>query len=111
MSILDGNFDMADAFQLGAVVGFVEESIKKEEEGETDLLDEVDLSEIDTKYTYPDLKRLSKTNPQLFKAILMKSIELQIKYERSLAEERAKADLENDHELIALAKTEKLLEE
>jgi len=111
MSILHGDFDTGDAISLGATIGFAEESIRAEEEGELDPLDGIDWSSDDIKYTYADLKRLAKTNPDLFRAVLLKSIELQVKYEAAKTRELEKLDPENAHELIALANTEKLLEE
>jgi tRNA U34 5-carboxymethylaminomethyl modifying enzyme MnmG/GidA len=111
MSLFDGDFDLGDAITLGAVAGFAEESMKKEEEGESDAPPEIDLTGIDLNFTYSDLRRLAKSNPELFRAVLLKSVELQLKYEKALAEELEEAERQNDHELIALAKTEKLLEE
>src|SRR3972149_6828129 len=111
MTLFDGDFDAGDAISLGAVVGFAEESIQAEEEGELDPLDGIDWSSDDIKYTYADLKRLAKTNPDLFRAVLLKSVELQVKYEAAKTRELEEPDPENAHELIALAKTEKLLEE
>jgi tRNA U34 5-carboxymethylaminomethyl modifying enzyme MnmG/GidA len=110
MSILHGDFDTGDAISLGAIVGFAEESIQAEEEGESDPLDGIDWASDDIKFTYADLKKLAKTNPDLFRAVLIKSVELQVKYEAALTRELEKVDPENAHELIALAKTEKLLE-
>lgn len=110
MSILHGDFDTEDAISLGATIGFAEESIRSEEEGESSPLDGIDWSSDDIKYTYADLKRLAKTNPDLFRAVLLKSVELQIKHEAAITRELSEIDPENAHELIALAKTEKLLE-
>lgn len=109
MSIFDGDFDLGDAFALGAAIGFAEESMKREEEGEKDVtIDDVDLSGVDLQYTYADLQRLAKSNPKLFRTILLKSVELQVKYEKAMARRVEEAE---DHELVALAKTEQLLKE
>lgn len=100
------NFDIKDGFDLGAIVGFVDESIRAEEQGtEEREEEEFDLSGLDVRGV--NLRLIQKNDPELFASALKASIKLQEHWEASQRIQEAEA--ENWFELQALEETEKLL--
>jgi chorismate-pyruvate lyase len=105
---LSNGFDAKDGFDLGAIVGFVDESIKAEEQSdEEEKGEEFDLSGVNVREV--NLKLMQKNDPKLFAYALSKCVELQLRWEAS--QRQKEAEDENWFELQALAETEKLLKD
>lgn len=108
MDTSDG-FGAKDAIELGAIIGFAEESLREETLPEDGGDQEIEIRIDDIRED--SLKALYLTNRKMFDIILKKSIEMQIKYRAAkLAQDiQNQAAAENIHEIEALKRTEELL--
>ncbi len=106
--MFDDEFDTEDALMIGGAMGFAEEALREEDEalfGEPKVkpktLNPEEFKDI-------DLQIFRNTNPELFEYIVEMVAKQKQKWRKQIA---AMRNNETNHELEALEKTEKLLDD
>jgi len=111
MDPFDGEFDAKDAAIIGGIMGFAEESMREENRQPDEVEEDVDMpSGGDVDVT---MRLLRNENPGLFDYV----VKAVLKHKRQWAKDRREREqhmrdmAEVGHELEAMARTERMLEE
>ena len=75
-----GDFGIEDAAIIGGILGFADEAIKDEQEGEGEYNnDDIEIDIDPEQITDTDLRLFYRENPELFKFLIKKTIEFRKK--------------------------------